>query len=709
MTTLDAPPKDETPVRNTEDAQSHMLQLNLLNGFSCSSNGQTLPLKSLKAKAVIACAALLESGVISRETLKARLWSQSNEKRAQDSLRRAILDIRKAFTEIGFQYFGADRECFFIEPGHIETDVSSFIESLATLTPDPSPFSNAHPFDNLLVGFDRIDAVFAEWVRVERSALRKQAEAALQQQIDSDRHSDAALNQVARLLLEFNPSSEQACGCLIRSHIKAGDTAAAHKQLQSFADYLHRNFSRLPSTALQSLLVDTVEPDQPTQLQQSAKTISQPMAPCFEDCTEKQVDDDDRAPVVVVMPLIRNGKRRNRFPVGTGFRFELVAALVRFREWGVVDVSAESHIEGLRTHNGPVYKLELGTIEGERNFRLTVNFSHLHTGKLIWSEHWRDQHDDWVAMQHHVVGKLAVAMDLSLSHVRMQELLSHKTYSLTAYDNWLLAQENLLEFSSDGWSRATQLLQNLTIQWPSFARTYSSLSQMQNLRHLSLPGYYSEEKTQKLARVYALEAVRLDPLDSRAQLCLGWSYAMNHDFDNAIVTFKRACELNEFDSWSTISSAVGLAFSDEIAGATRLSQQAAKIQLLPTPVYWSYQAAVKFLIEDFEGCVTNSIAANEITVDVPAWHAAALFHIGDFVEAKRVYTRFIEIVRARWAVRTEPDTDAISNWLSQCFPLKNSNSRRNLLHALRQLDAQHVNSDPFTDSSSCERNLNTER
>jgi len=401
---------------------------------------------------------------------------------------------------------------------------------------------------------------------------------------------------------------------------------------------------------------------------------------------DKLESNNNRAPVIVVMPLMTGPNTSAGSHIGVGFRFELVSALVRFREWIVVDIASENQIGALQAHQRPSYQLELVAIEDEKNFSLAVKLTDYLTGAQVWGDRWRNENKNWVEMQHHVVSRLAVAMNLSLSHVRLQKLHKRNTqYSLSAYDSWLVAQESLLRFTPQSWEKAATLLRGLTRSVPTFPRTYSTLSQMENLRHLSLPGNYNTDKTRRLASDYALESVRLDPLDSRAQLCLGWSYAMDKDFDNAILTFERASELNEHDSWAVLSSGVGLAFSGEIRKARRLSNRASKLQFLPTPAYWSYQAAIKFLVGDYKGCVSDSLLAEEITVDVPAWHAAALVQLGDKNGATRVYGRFTEIVKNRWRPGQKPENYDITKWLSQCFPIKYAEERNKLLDSLNTL------------------------
>jgi len=200
--------------------------IEILNGFSCSFNGMELPLKSMKAKAIIGHTVLSDDGVSNRESLKALLWSESSEKRAQDSLRRALLDIRHAFKEIGFSHFGTKRESFFIDLDHVGLDIGSYFERFETLVSNPANFGAIRSFESMLIGFDRVDPAFADWLRTERSARHRQTEDILQNLLKSDQCKISSLVQIARLLLELNPTDEQACNTLIRCHVEAGDSEA---------------------------------------------------------------------------------------------------------------------------------------------------------------------------------------------------------------------------------------------------------------------------------------------------------------------------------------------------------------------------------------------------------------------------------------------------------------------------------------------------
>ena len=62
-------------------------------------------------------------------------------------------------------------------------------------------------------------------------------------------------------------------------------------------------------------------------------------------------------------------------------------------------------------------------------------------------------------------------------------------------------------------------------------------------------------------------AVQLDPVDSRAHLCCGWSYAMALREAEAAPHMELACELNDNDPWTLLSSAHYSAFCGSIEQA----------------------------------------------------------------------------------------------------------------------------------------------
>ncbi len=63
-------------------------------------------------------------------------------------------------------------------------------------------------------------------------------------------------------------------------------------------------------------------------------------------------------------------------------------------------------------------------------------------------------------------------------------------------------------------------------RYPNFAPAYSSLAQLNNIGHIVLPGTFRRLEAVDESLNVARQAGRLDPIDSRSQLCLAWTHAM---------------------------------------------------------------------------------------------------------------------------------------------------------------------------------------
>ena len=88
---------------------------------------------------------------------------------------------------------------------------------------------------------------------------------------------------------------------------------------------------------------------------------------------------------------------------------------------------------------------------------------------------------------------------------------------------------------------------------PTFSPCYSSLVQMNNIEHFVHPGIFRDLGKAKATLELAKRAVQLDPVDSRAHLCCGWSYrgASGGRGGAAYGTRRR---VNDNDPWTLLSS-----------------------------------------------------------------------------------------------------------------------------------------------------------
>ena len=77
---------------------------------------------------------------------------------------------------------------------------------------------------------------------------------------------------------------------------------------------------------------------------------------------------------------------------------------------------------------------------------------------------------------------------------------------------------------------------------------------MNNVEHFVHPGLFRDLGKAKATLELAKRAIQLDPVDSRAHLCCGWSYAMALREAEAAPHMKLAGELHDNDPWPLLSS-----------------------------------------------------------------------------------------------------------------------------------------------------------
>lgn len=315
--------------------------------------------------------------------------------------------------------------------------------------------------------------------------------------------------------------------------------------------------------------------------------------------------------------------------------------------------------------------VEATTIDGAGAVRFVLTLRDARDADYLWSERLVVTVENWFEVQQHVVRRLTTALNVHLSAERLSAIASRPPENLKAYDLWLLGQATFLSFDPKNWNKAAELFQRVVEAMPTFAPAHSSLAQLLNSNHIVLPGVFRDPRRTERALAYAREAARLDPIDSRSQLCLGWSHAMAKQYDQAMIYIPLAQELNENDPWTMVSAANCYAFCGEYQRAHELAAHALALPLAPSPLQWSYHVAVRFMEGDYEGCVAAAEAAGDVNPNVRGYKSASLFHLGKIESARKELKAFYDVVRNRWVGTVPPTEEAIARWLLRMFPIRN--------------------------------------
>src|SRR5262249_18574421 len=154
-----------------------------------------------------------------------------------------------------------------------------------------------------------------------------------------------------------------------------------------------------------------------------------------------------------------------------------------------------------------------------------------------------------------------------------------------------------------------------------------------NTEHIAFPGLLRSRANEERALELARQAVQLDPIDSRAHLCMAWSHTMSRQYDLAVEHAHLASQLNDNDAWTLISSGHIFAYCADFTRAQELSRQAFDISPVPSRTQWDFLAKNRFLWGDYAGCLAAASASHDLLIALPGWTAAAHVHSGRRAEA----------------------------------------------------------------------------
>ena len=197
-----------------------------------------------------------------------------------------------------------------------------------------------------------------------------------------------------------------------------------------------------------------------------------------------------------------------------GFRKELVASLVRFREWGLRDLSLVDSAPRATPVQPGEYLIEGSAMEAADKIRFVLMLRDVANNEYLWSERVDVSIDNWIQAQQLIVRRIATVLNVHMSVGRMSTIANHGVTDLKAFDLWLLGQATLLTYDQNKWDTAAGIFQQVIKAMPNFAPAYSSLAQLNNARHIAMPGVFRDASLTDQALVYARRAAQLDPIDS---------------------------------------------------------------------------------------------------------------------------------------------------------------------------------------------------
>jgi PAS domain S-box-containing protein len=222
------------------------VRVNILGDFSIQDGlNQEVRLPTRKSRALVAYLALHAGKRFTRDHLASLLWSDQSDRLARQSLRQALSAIRAA---TGATAILCDSGHVAIQKECVCSDVHDFERLTRLKTLDAAEDANALYAGDLLVGHETGQAVFDDWLQVERERLKEIARENLGS-ILVRRSQDDELNHavaIANSLIQLDPFDESVHRKLMRLYVRQGRLSAAIRHFNDFTALLRREIGVSP-------------------------------------------------------------------------------------------------------------------------------------------------------------------------------------------------------------------------------------------------------------------------------------------------------------------------------------------------------------------------------------------------------------------------------------------------------------------------------
>ena len=666
-----------------------MLSILVIGAMTMAFGGRDIKPKRRKSQALLAYLALCQGLSETRERLIGLLWSESDGAKAHGSLRQALRDARQAFDEAGFPGFDTRKLSVAFERQSLDVDLWSVIEEAEAFRAHPLLLTVPRLTDTVLGGLEDVDPSFRIWLLAYRQTLQDRLLRALESGMTSEAVDKATRRRLAEAIANLEPTNEIACRALMQARAEAGDTAGALRVYKDLWNLLDEDYDMEPSEQTQRLVADikTGRFDEPL-----------PMAPPSAARSPLASSDESRgeAPTLRAGPTQPVSKLElaieafnvegidpDKLHYVRGFHQSLIANLVRFREWYVTDHATQAPGGAAEIPAVARYTLRAIAHQSGNKLNLVLTLIEASHNIYVWSDEFELGLDNWFSEQQRIVRRIATSLNVHVSAERLKRLAGDPDVALEVYDQWLRAHSMLSSFSPEGYERAAEISREIIRQAPEFAPGYVILAQISNIGHIVHPGVFRDRLKAGQTLDIARTAVRLDPVDTRAHLCLGWSCGMAGQYGEALVHMDLASGLNPNDPWTLISAALFHAFCGQSEPAHQLADRALDMTLAPSRTHWAYDVTIKFLGGDYEGTLRAADYAADIIKTLPAWRAAALTYLGRQDEAVAEAARFLEGVRRNWFGKLPPSDKNIVRWLLHLYPIRESADWQRLHHGLK--------------------------
>jgi TolB-like protein/DNA-binding SARP family transcriptional activator/Tfp pilus assembly protein PilF len=438
---------------NDEPPPMATLELALLGVFQAHVAGQAIDVPGRKERALLAVLAMTPGEARSRDKLAGLLWGDRADKQARDSLKQALLRLRKSFDSEHPLPLLADREILTLDRNAVMVDVAEFERLIEEGTPAATARAISLYRGELLEGLDIGESGFDEWLLIERQRLRDMARDALARLLDqhvaSGAHDQAGA--IARRLLALDPLREAAHRALMQIYAAQGQTALALKQYQLCRDALQHELGIRPEAETDRLyrsIQDKRTDARRTHSQAPANEAPVETSPRPRSAQSMQDLEADRSatPSIAVLPFTNLSGDPEQEYFADGIAEDIISGLTRLPWLFVIARDSSFTYKGktvdvkqVGRELGVRYLLEGSVRKAGERIRIASQLIDAATSAHLWTDRFEGSLSDIFDVQDQITASVIGAIEPKLRSAEIQRARRKPTENVDAYDLFLRA------------------------------------------------------------------------------------------------------------------------------------------------------------------------------------------------------------------------------------------------------------------------------
>ncbi len=393
-------------------------------------------------------------------------------------------------------------------------------------------------------------------------------------------------------------------------------------------------------------------------------------------------------PSIAVLPFDNFSRDPDRDYFVDGITDAIITDLSRFRDLFVIARNSTFtykdkpvKVQEVARELGVRYVLEGSVQMLENRVRVNAQLIDATTGHHLWAERYEGDLSEIFDLQDEVTQKIVGALATSYGGrlaKAWRELSERKSEkNLEAYDYFLRGEVHFEGLTQDGIVRARKLFEKAIEIDPNFAKAYAKLafSYLQEVVDL-----WSESPTDATRRAleFAGTAIRIDDAEPWGYWALAAAqFYLKGEYDQGLVEFGRALELNPNDADILADFAWALSFAGKSKEAIQRIEQAIRLNPRYPPWYLFSLGIVHYGARNYEEAIVALERIPEPTTTSRLYLAASYGQLGSQREASKEAKEILKVL---------PDLTVES--VRFIAPYKNPEDFEHLLEGLRKSSLQ---------------------